>query len=66
MGWLDNSTNNIILDAVLTDFGRQALAKNNGSFNIVKYSLGDDEINYQIIKKYGRTKVNKNTLCVGM
>ena len=65
MGWLDNSTNNIILDAVLTDFGRQALAKNNGSFNIVKYSLGDDEINYQIIKKYGRTigreKIEKNT-----
>ena len=65
MGWLDNSTNNIILDAVLTDFGRESLARNNGSFNIVKFSLGDDEVNYQIIKKYGRTigreKLEKNT-----
>lgn len=65
MGWLDNSTNNIILDAVLTDYGREALARNNGSFNIVKFSLGDDEVNYGIIKKYGRTigreKIEKNT-----
>jgi hypothetical protein len=50
MGWLDNSTNNIILDAVLTDYGRQALARNNGSFNITKFSLGDDEVNYGIIQ----------------
>ena len=65
MGWLDNSTNNIILDAVLTDFGREALARNNGSFNIIKFSLGDDEVNYGIITKYGRTigreKIEKNT-----
>ena len=65
MGWLDNSTNNIILDAVLTDFGREALARNNGSFNIIKFSLGDDEVNYGIISKYGRTigreKIEKNT-----
>jgi hypothetical protein len=65
MGWLDNSTNNIILDAVLTDYGRQALARNDGSFRIAKFALGDDEINYGIIKKYGRTigreKIEKNT-----
>jgi hypothetical protein len=65
MGWLDNSTNNIILDAVLTDYGRQALARNDGSFNISKFALGDDEINYTIIRKYGRTvgreKIEKNT-----
>jgi len=65
MGWLDNSTNNIILDAVLTDYGRSALAKNDGSFRIVKFSLGDDEINYGLITKYGRTigreKIEKNT-----
>jgi hypothetical protein len=65
MGYLDNSTNNIILDAVLTDFGREALARNNGSFNIIKFSLGDDEVNYGIITKYGRTigreKIEKNT-----
>ena len=65
MGWLDNSTNNIILDAVLTDYGRESLARNNGSFNIIKFSLGDDEVNYGIIAKYGRTigreKIEKNT-----
>jgi len=65
MGWLDNSTNNIILDAVLTDYGRQALARNDGSFRITKFSLGDDEINYGVITKYGRTigreKIEKNT-----
>lgn len=65
MGWLDNSTNNIILDAVLTDYGRQALAKNDGSFKIAKFALGDDEVNYGIITKYGRTvgreKIEKNT-----
>jgi len=65
MGWLDNSTNNIILDAVLTDYGREALARNNGSFNVVRFSLGDDEVNYGIITKYGRTigreKIEKNT-----
>lgn len=65
MGWLDNSTNNIILDAVLTDRGRQALAQPTGGFNITKFALGDDEINYGIITKYGRTigreKIEKNT-----
>lgn len=65
MGFLDNSSNNIILDAVLTDIGRQFLARNDGSFSIVKYALSDDEINYAIIRKYGRTvgkeKIEKNT-----
>lgn len=65
MGLLDNSTNNIILDAVLTDVGRQFLARNDGSFSIHKFALGDDEVNYNIIKKYGRTvgkeKLEKNT-----
>lgn len=65
MGYLDHSTNNIILDAVLTDVGRQFLARNDGSFSIHKFSLGDDEVNYGIISKYGRTvgkeKIEKNT-----
>lgn len=65
MGWLDHSTNNIILDAVLTDTGREYLAKNNGSFSITKFALGDDDVNYNIISKYGRTvgreKIEKNT-----
>jgi len=65
MGFLNNSTNNIILDAVLTDTGRQFLAKNDGSFAIHKFALGDDEVNYSIISKFGRTigkeKIEKNT-----
>lgn len=65
MGFLDHSTNAIILDAVLTDLGRQFLARNDGSFSIVKFALSDDEVNYDIIAKYGRTvgkeKIEKNT-----
>lgn len=65
MGFLDHSTNNIILDAVLTDTGRQFLSRNDGSFSLIKFALGDDEINYKIIQKYGRPvgreKIEKNT-----
>jgi hypothetical protein len=45
MAFLDNS-GDIILDAVLTDLGRQELAKGDGSFRIEKFALGDDEIDY--------------------
>ena len=65
MGFLANDTNNIILDAVLTNEGRKRLAANNGTFRIVQYSFGDDEVDYKIIQKYGRTvgreKIEKNT-----
>lgn len=65
MGFLDHSTNNIIVDAVLTDLGRQALSRNDGSFSIFQFALGDDEIDYSIIQKFGRTvgkeKIEKNT-----
>jgi hypothetical protein len=69
MGYLDHSTNNIILDAVLTDYGRSKLASagtnQGGGFKISKFAFGDDEIDYTIIKKYGRTvgkeKIEKNT-----
>ena len=50
MAFLDNS-GDIILDAVLTDTGRYRLAKGDGSFKIVKFSLGDDEINYGLYDK---------------
>ena len=46
MGFLDNS-GDIILDAVLTDSGRQRLARGDGSFNVTKFSFGDEEINYR-------------------
>jgi hypothetical protein len=65
MGFLDNSSNNIILDSVLTDLGRQFLSRNDGSFSIFKFALSDDEVNYELIEKYGRIvgkeKVEKNT-----
>jgi len=65
MGFLDHSTNNIIIDAVLTDTGRAFLARNDGSFSIVKFALGDDEVDYTVIEKFGRTvgkeKIEKNT-----
>ena len=65
MGFLDHSSSNIIVDAVLTDLGRQFLARNDGSFSIVKFSLADDEVDYSIISKFGRVigkeKIEKNT-----
>ena len=65
MGFLDQSSNNIILDAVITDTGRQFLARNDGSFSIVKFALSDDEVDYGIITKFGRSvgkeKIEKNT-----
>jgi hypothetical protein len=65
MGFLDHTTNNIILDAVLTDKGRQLLANGAGNFNIAKFAFGDDEVDYSIIQKFGRTvgkeKIEKNT-----
>jgi hypothetical protein len=65
MGFLNQTTNNIIVDAVLTDLGRQLLARNDGSFNIVKFALADNEVDYSIIQQYGRQvgkdKIEKNT-----
>lgn len=45
MAFLDNS-GDVILDAVLTDTGRKRLAAGDGSFKVVKFALGDDEIDY--------------------
>lgn len=50
MAFLDNS-GDIILDAVLTDTGRMRLAKGDGTFKIVKFSLADDEIDYELFNK---------------
>ena len=65
MGFLIQDSSNIILDAVLTDAGRRALARNDGSFSTVKFALGDDEVDYGIITRFGRTvgkeKIEKNT-----
>ena len=65
MGFLDHSTNNVIIDAVLTDTGRRLLADNQGKFRIAFFSLADDEVDYTIIEKFGRAvgkeKIIKNT-----
>lgn len=47
MGIQDNS-GDILLDAILTDVGRQRLARGDGHFQITKFSLADDEINYEL------------------
>lgn len=46
MGYQDNS-GQVFIDAVLTDLGREKLARNDGSFEIVSFRLGDDEIDYR-------------------
>ena len=65
MGFLNHSTSNIIIDAVLTERGRQLLARNDGSFVISNFSFADDEVDYSLISKYGITtgkeKIEKNT-----
>ena len=65
MGFLQQDTNNIVLDAVLTSLGRQRLSQNTGAFQVAFFSLGDDEIDYNVIKRFGRAvgreKIEKNT-----
>lgn len=63
MGFLDHSTNNIVVDAVLTDKGRQLISE--GNLDINGYVFYDDEVDYTLIQKYGRVigkeKIEKNT-----
>ena len=44
MAYIDSTT--AVIKAILTRKGREALARNDGSFKITKYALGDDEIDY--------------------
>ena len=46
MGYLNNSV--VTVDAILTTKGRQLLAQNDGSFQITKFALADDEIDYTL------------------
>lgn len=52
MAFLNNS-GDIILDAVITDLGRDRLAK--GNFKITKFALGDDEIDYSLFNNAAAT-----------
>ena len=50
MAFLDNS-GDIILDAILTPEGRRRLARGGRGGTIVKFSFGDDEIDYALYNK---------------
>ena len=49
MGYLDNSS--ITVDAILTKRGRELLARNDGSFRISQFALGDDKIDYTLFNE---------------
>lgn len=49
MGYLNNNT--IIVDAILTKKGREALSRQDGSFSITQFALGDDEIDYTLFNE---------------
>ena len=59
------SSTSVVVDAILTKKGRELLARNDGSFQITQFSLSDDEVDYTMIQKFGRTvgkeKIEKNT-----
>jgi len=46
MGFLDNTS--ITVDAILTKKGRELLARGKNEFNITKFALSDDEIDYTL------------------
>ena len=49
MGYLDNSS--ITVDAILTKKGRELLSRNDGSFKITQFALGDDEVDYSLFNE---------------
>ena len=49
MGYLDNQS--ITVDAILTKRGRELLSRNDGSFRITQFALGDDEIDYTLFNE---------------
>ena len=46
MGYLNNSI--VTVDAILTNKGRELLARGDGSFKITQFALSDDEIDYTL------------------
>jgi hypothetical protein len=46
MGYLNNSV--VTVDTILTDVGRELLARGDGSFRITQFALSDDEIDYTL------------------
>ena len=68
MGYLNNAV--ITVDAILTTKGREAMASNDGSFQITQFALADDEIDYTLFNPthpsgsayYGEAIVNQPLL----
>ena len=52
MAFLDNS-GTIIIDAIITEIGRKKMAQ--GNFKIIKFALGDDEVDYRHYSASGLT-----------
>ena len=46
MGFLNNTT--VTVDAILTKKGRELLAQGTDAFNITKFALADDEVDYNL------------------
>jgi len=46
MGYLDNTS--VTVDAILTKKGRERLASSRDEFEITKFALGDDEVDYTL------------------
>ena len=46
MGFLNNTT--ITIDAILTKRGRELLARGRNEFNVTKFALADDEVDYRL------------------
>ena len=46
MGFLNNTT--VTVDAILTKKGRELLAQGTNAFNITKFALADDEVDYRL------------------
>ena len=46
MGFLNNTT--VTVDAILTKKGRELLAQGSNAFNITKFALADDEVDYKL------------------
>ena len=46
MGYLNNAV--VTVDAILTNKGRELLARGDGSFKITQFALADDEIDYTL------------------
>lgn len=48
IGLLDNDNSIITVDCVLTALGRDRISQNNGSFEVVRFTFGDDEVDYSL------------------